>query len=112
MSVLLVAALFAAAPLGEDQASALVFTAIRQIYPDEPLRCFSLVTEDRSRTSFTIAVRENHKRGCGGDPGVMPLRDRFRVSRAPVTLSKWDPVNDAYTRCRLTAARQPACPAR
>jgi hypothetical protein len=109
---LLLAAALLAAPLSESQADDLVFRAIHQIYPGESLRCFSLVTEDRSRTRFGVAVYEKHSRRCGGDPAVTPVRDRFRVSRSPVTLSRWDAVNDTYTRCRPNAASKPACPSR
>jgi hypothetical protein len=102
----------AAAPAqatAEDRALDLVAEAMRQIYPAEAPRCFSLETEERSRKAFGIAVRENHKRGCGGDAGVMPVRDRFRVDRSPIKLWRLDPVQDTYLPCRLVHGR-PICP--
>jgi hypothetical protein len=99
----------AQSPIAEAQALDLVFKAVHQLYPRESLRCFSLVTEESSRRTFDIAVRENHKRRCGGDPGVMPVRDRFKVGRSPVSLSIYDVVSDAYRPCRLSA-RGARCP--
>jgi hypothetical protein len=92
----------------ESGAIELVAKAVHQIYPAEALRCFSFETEERSRTAFGIAVRENHGRGCGGDPGVMPVRERFRVGRSPASLSRLDPVQDTYVRCKLVGGR-PVC---
>jgi hypothetical protein len=96
--------------LSEDQATSLVFKAVRQGYPRESLQCFSLLTEERSRTSFDIAVYEKHDRRCGGDPEVMHVRARFRVGRSPVSLRIYDPINDAYRPCRLSKAMLPRCP--
>jgi hypothetical protein len=113
LSVLVAIALASAAapqrPLSEAQATDLVLKAVRQLYPKESLRCFAVMTEESSRGSFGIAVREDHKPGCGGDPGVMPVRDRFKVGRAPVSLSIYDVSTDAYQPCRLSA-RGPRCP--
>src|SRR3954463_5145153 len=101
--------LVAAAPLSENQATDLVFKAVHQAYPRESLRCFSLMTEARTRRQFDIAVRENHGGRCGGDPDTMPVRDRFRVSRWPVRLARWNALDDTYRPCRLTAAHRPIC---
>jgi hypothetical protein len=109
IAVALASAAAPARPITEPQATDLVFKAVHQLYPRESLRCFAAMTEESSRRAFDIAGRENHKRGCGGDPGVMPVRDRFRVGRSPVSLSIYDVVNDAYRPCRLTA-RGPRCP--
>jgi hypothetical protein len=113
LSVLIAIALASAAaarrPFSEDQAIDLVFKAVRQLYPGEPVRCFAVMTEESSRRTFDIAVRENHQRGCGGDPGVMPVRDRFKVGRAPVSLSIYDVSTDVYRPCRLSE-RGPRCP--
>lgn len=100
----------AAAATTELQAVDLVFKAIHRLYPREPLHCFIVVTEDSSRRTFELAVRENHKRGCGGDPGVMPVRDRFRVTRSPLGLWRWDAPGDTYRRCQLSRAISPTCP--
>jgi hypothetical protein len=111
VTVLLAAALLAAAPLTEDQAIGVAAKAMRQLSPKQPLSCLSFQTEESSRRQFDIAVREKHGRRCGGDPEIMPVIERFRVSRSPVRLWRWDPVNDSYRLCRLTAARRPICPA-
>jgi hypothetical protein len=100
----------ASRPLTEDQAFDLVFKAIHQLYPDEPPSCFALMTEEKSRTTFDIAVREDHKKQCGGDPGVMPVRVRLRVGRRPVRLWVYDLLNDAYRPCRLSRSLKPTCP--
>jgi hypothetical protein len=99
----------ASAATSEAQAVDLVFKAVHALYPREPLRCFSVMTEQSSRRAFELAVRENHKRGWGGDPGVMPVRDRFRVGRSPVSLAIYDIARDAYRPCRLSL-RGPRCP--
>ena len=100
----------ASAATSETQAVDLVFKAVHRLYPREPLRCFSVTAEESSRRAFELAVRENHKSGCGGDPSVMPVRDRFRVTRSPLQLSRWDAASDSYRRCRLANARRPSCP--
>ena len=112
MSLLVALALAAAPakPLNEDQAFDLVFRAVHQLYPRESLECFALMTEETSRTAFEIAVREDHKRKCGGDPGVMPVRVRFKVGRSPVKLWVYDLLHDAYRPCPLSR-RGPRCPA-
>ena len=100
----------AARPMSEDQATTLVFRAVRQLNPTESIECFSLLTEERSRTSFDIAVYEKHNRRCGGDPQVMHVRDRFRVGRSPAKLWIYDLSSDGYRPCRLVNARLPRCP--
>jgi hypothetical protein len=110
MSLLLATALLAAAPLTENQAIDLAAKAMRQLRPSQPLACFAFQTEESSRRQFGIAVREKHNRRCGGDPALMPVTERFRVSRAPVRLWRWDVSDDSYLPCRLTAARRPVCP--
>jgi hypothetical protein len=111
MSWLLAAVLLAAAPLSEDQSIDLVAKAMHQLSPKQPLGCLAFQTEESSRRQFEIAVREKHGGRCRGDPEIMPVIERFRVFRSPVRLWRWDPVNDSYRRCRLTAARRPICPA-
>jgi len=96
-------------PLNEDQASKLVFKALPQLYPNESVRCFSVMTEERSRAAFDFAVREIHNRRCVGDPGVMPVRDRFRVGRSPARLWIYDLFNDKYRPCQLSATKPPKC---
>jgi len=96
-------------PLTEDQAFDIVFKVVHQLYPGESIECFALMTEESSRTAFEIAVRENHKRKCGGDPGVMPVRVRFKVGRSPARLWVYDVLNDKYRPCQLSG-RGPRCP--
>jgi hypothetical protein len=111
--VIFVAALAAAPatrPIDEDQATLLVLSAVRQLYPREAPQCFSLLTEERSRSAFDIVVYEKHNRRCGGDPAVMHVRDRFRVSRSPVRLLLYDAASDLYRRCRLNRAMRASCP--
>ena len=110
MTILLVATLLAAAPLTEDQSIDLIAKAMRQLSPRQPPSCLSFQTEKSSRHQFDIAVREKHGGRCGGDPAIMPVIERFRVSRSPARLWRWNPVDDSYRRCRLTAARRPVCP--
>ena len=99
----------AAPPLTEDQATDLVFKAVHQLYPRESIECFAVMTEKSSRSTFEFAVREDHKRKCGGDPGVMPVRNRFKVARSPVKLWIYDTLQDAYRPCSLSK-RGPRCP--
>ena len=109
---LLVAVALAATParlLTEDEAFDLIFKAVHQLYPRESIECFALMTEESSRTAIEIAVRENHKRKCGGDPGVMPVRVRFKVGRSPARLWVYDVLTDKYRPCQLTG-RTPRCP--
>lgn len=110
MSWLLAAALLAAPPLTESQAIDLVANAMRQVRPTQSAACFAYQTEEISRRQFGIAVREKHNKRCGGDPAVMPVTERFRVSRAPARLWRWDATNDSYLPCLLTAPRRPICP--
>jgi hypothetical protein len=110
----LAAAALAAAParpISEYGAVDLVFKAIEQRYPTESIRCFSLLTEERSRTAFEIAVYEKHDRRCGGDPEVMHVRDRFRVGRSPLRLWVSD-LEGNFRACRLLPGRRPQCPPR
>ena len=112
MSLLLALALGAMAPasqLTEDGAVELVAKAVRKIYPNEAPACFSFETEERSPKAFGIAVLEIHKHGCGGDPAIMPVRDRFQVVRSPKSLSRFDATEDTYVPCRLVRGR-PICP--
>ena len=114
MSVLLAVAMGSATisagrPMDEGHATELVAKAMRQMYPSESLRCFSFMTEDRSRKAFDIAVRENHERGCGGDSNVMPVRDRFWVGRSPIRLWRLNTAEETLLRCSLRHG-QPICP--
>jgi hypothetical protein len=110
MSWLLATALLAASPLTENQAIDLVAKAMRQLRPSQSVDCFAFETEESSRRQFGIAVREKHNKRCGGDPAVMPVTERFRVSRAPARLWRWGMTDDSYVPCRLTAGRRPECP--
>ena len=106
-AAVILAAAPASAAVSEDQAIRLVANAMQRIRP-VPARCLAYDTENQTRRSFEIAVRETHVRGCGGDPDVMPVIERFRVGRSPVQLWRYDVTNDSYVRCRV--ARAPTCP--
>jgi hypothetical protein len=114
LSLVFLAAALAVAPpnraISEQQATHLVFSALRQLYPHESVQCFSVATEERSRATFDFAVYEKHNRRCGGDPTVMHVRNRFRVGRSPVRLWLYDAPSDLYRRCRLNRAMRPSCP--
>jgi hypothetical protein len=105
---LVLASATTAKPITEDQAIRIVANAMRRLDPVPP-RCLWYDTEARSREVFEIAVRENHNRGCPGDPSVAPVVERFRVIRSPVSLWQWDP-SDTYARCTLKPAKSPVCP--
>lgn len=49
----------------------------------ESLNCLSFGIEDEDDSFVDIVIREVHDeaRGCGGDPGVAPLRDSFKVAK-------------------------------
>ena len=66
--------------------------AAQGMYND--LRCLSFESEGTEEGLYLFAVRENHTKGCGGDPLVSPIRDRFRVS-INGTIEKYDPVEDS-----------------
>ena len=108
-AALILAAAPASAAVSEAQATRLVANAMEQI-GSVPQRCLAYETESRTRRTFEIAVRENHISGCGGDPDVMPVIERFRVGRSPIQLWRYDVTNDSYVRCRVSRALQPACP--
>ena len=110
-AVLVSAGAPASAKLPESQAIEIVSEAVRQVNPGAPpKRCLAYQIEDRSHRAFDIAVRERHGGSCLGDPGVMPVIERFRVTRSPVKLWHFDIVNDMYRACRLTRDLQPTCP--
>jgi len=108
--VLGIAAVPTGQPVSETQAIELVTNSVHATYSGEPLHCFSFMIEEQSQASFEIAVRENQTRGCGGDPGVAPVRDRFRVDRVPVRLWIYAVSEDAYLPCSVTDDLQPRCP--
>jgi hypothetical protein len=115
MSVLVAISLgsLAASPTGlvsKHNAIELVSKAVQHACPNEALRCFSFETDEQSDKAFEIAVRENHQHGCGGDPDVTPVRDRFRVDRARVRLWLYDPVDDQYRPCEIGGDQKPVCP--
>jgi hypothetical protein len=98
----------AAAPLSEVRATDLVFDALHQLYPKER-ECFSLLTEERSRAAYDIAVYEKHNHRCGGDPQIMHIRNRFRIGRSPVRL--WiEDIEGNLRACRLSRGGRPQCP--
>lgn len=111
-SLLLCSALVGASPfaVGEDEAIALVTKAMRRVSPEEQSQCLSYDVEEQSRQWLDVAVREKHGGECPGDPTVAPVVERFRVARSPLALGRWDPVNDAYVECEVSANGDLACP--
>lgn len=100
----------AAASITEAQAITIVRNAVTQVAFGAPApACLAYDVEAASRTVFEIAVREQHAGKCGGDPDVMPVIERFRVTRSPAGLWHYDIVNDEYRRCRLTKRLRPTC---
>jgi hypothetical protein len=100
----------ALAAVTEDQAIDLVARAMRRLHPEERPQCLSFITEEKSPKAFEIAVAENHKLGCGGDPGALTTIERFRVTRSPAGLWRWDAPADTYRRCRLPSSGRAVCP--
>lgn len=109
-SLLAMAAAPAWAAINEAQAFDIVFNAMRQVNPEFPQHCLSLMIEGRSRRAFDIAVRERHGGNCPGDPLVSPIMERFRVKRSPPQLLRLDMMTETYRPCPLTSALQPKCP--
>jgi hypothetical protein len=60
------------------------------------LKCKAFVTEESAPEFFQFAVREVHRAPCAGDPNTEPVIDRFRVSKADRTVSRWEPVQDIW----------------
>jgi hypothetical protein len=110
--IVLLALVTAPAPaaLTESQAIEIVSLAVRQVNPGAPPdRCLAYQVEGKTLRAFDIAVRERHEGSCPGDPGTMPVIERFRVTRSPVTLWHYDVMIDAYDACPLTRALRPQC---
>jgi len=106
--MILAAALLAAAPLSEDKAVMLASWAMERRGPAAAKGCLAYEVEESTRTRFDIAVREIHDDRCGGDPDVMPVIERFRVTRRPAAIARYDVVNDRWLGCRMRKGK-PAC---
>ncbi len=107
--MILIAALLAMAPLAEDQAVMLTVKAMERLGPAAKKGCLAYEIEDSSSKRFDIAVREVHDTRCGGEPAAMPVIERFRITRRPVAVARYDVVGDRYRPCPLTRTRQPVC---
>jgi len=104
----LAAALIAAAPLSEDKAVMLVSRAMERRGPAAAKGCLAYEVEESSKARFDIAVREVHDERCGGEPSVMPVIERFRITRRPVAVARYDVVNDRWLACRIRSGK-PVC---
>lgn len=60
------------------------------------LDCIALVTEETTRAWFEVAVRETHKAPCAGDPGVMPVIDRYKVYRKSGRIEWYEPADGEW----------------
>jgi hypothetical protein len=85
----------------EEKAMSLVAAAVSR----DPARgrglargCLALASEARTKTHFDIAVRETHNPGCGGDPAVSPVIERYRILRKNKDVLIYDVVTDSYVR--------------
>ena len=108
--MILVAALIWVAPLSEDGAVMLAAKAMERRGPAAKEGCLAYEIEASSRRRFDIAVREVHDSRCGGDPAVMPVIERYRISRQPVSIARYDVVGDRWVACRLARRNEPICP--
>ncbi|URD62149.1 hypothetical protein M8312_06500 [Sphingomonas sp. KRR8] len=99
-----------AAPVTQGRAVALVSDAMKRIDPTTPLVCLSITPEKTSSRRFDITVREVHDYKCGGDDEVETVRDRFRVTRLPVSVSRLDAAKDRYIPCTISKGAV-TCPA-
>lgn len=106
--MIVLAALIVVAPLSEDRAVGLAAMAMERLRPAVLKRCFAYQVEQSSRRRFAIAVREVHDKQCGGDALVMPVVERLRVWRRPISVDRYDVVNDRWLACRMKGAK-PAC---
>ncbi len=87
------------APLSEMQALDMVIQKIKDdaLYSAwTKMECLSFLTEEVSDSSIDIAIRENHKVNCPGDPVTAPIVDRFRVLRLTKKLLWYNVIDDAY----------------
>ena len=68
-----------------------------QLYRDwtQP-ECLSYVIWTCERGWTEIAVHENHKPSCGGDPSTFPAIDHFRVSQDLTVVQWYDMPNREY----------------
>jgi hypothetical protein len=65
-----------------DRAVSLLTTKIKKdgIYNWTKLGCLHFNASEDGQF-YLIEIREKHGNGCPGDPGVIPIVDRFRVNR-------------------------------
>ncbi len=70
--------------ISENQALAIVIQKVKDdaLYSAwAKIECLSFYTEEISENNIDIAIRENHKDNCLGDPDTAPIVDRFRILR-------------------------------
>lgn len=85
-----------AAPCRAADAAELLLARVRsdKIYPR--IECLSFVTEVARLGLSIVAVRERHEGDCGGDPDVMPIVDRFRLTNDAKKIEWYDATEDEY----------------
>lgn len=91
----------AAKKISEEQALALLISQLKA-HKVPNLDCLAFQNENIEPAGskaelWEFAARELHNERCGGDPGVFPVRDRYKVSSAG-KVSVYDAGSDQYTR--------------
>lgn len=85
----------------EAEALDILLSALRR-HKVADLDCLSFVTENNyppaaKAGKWEFAAREIHNERCGGDPDVMPVRDRYQVSSTGRVMI-YNVVNGEYTK--------------
>lgn len=85
----------------ETEALDILFSALKQ-HNVADLDCLAFVTESNypsvpKAAKWEFAAREIHNEKCGGDPDVMPVRDRYEVSSTG-RIMIYNAVNGEYTK--------------
>ena len=60
------------------------------------MECLTFGVEENDSTTVSITLREVHNETCGGDPGVEPIIDRYRVIRSSKQIEWYDVIQDEY----------------
>jgi hypothetical protein len=108
--IMLAMLLAASAPATPARAIALAQDAMRTIDPTTPIVCLAFTPEKTSAARIDLIVREVHDYKCGGEDDVEVVRDHFRVTRRPVTISRLDSGSGRYLACKV-AKGAVTCPA-
>jgi hypothetical protein len=60
------------------------------------LECIETMTEDVQPDEIEFALHEKHDAHCGGDPGVSPVVDRYRVYAQAGRIEWYDVADDEW----------------